>query len=114
LSFGASTRQLNDVTVVDLHGGFTLLEGEALHELLLDIFREGRTKVLLNFREVSYLDSSGLGQLVRGLYTARRNGAELYAVELNPRASEILRLTNLHRVFIDFPSERDALDSFGK
>jgi len=112
LSFSANTRQLGDVTVVDVRGGFTYTEGEAIHELLLDLFREGRTKVLLNFRDVSYLDSSGIGQLVRSLYTARRNGAELRAVELNPRAAEVLRLTNLHQVFTDFPDERTALESF--
>ena len=112
LSFSANTRQLGDVTVVDVRGGFTNVEGEAVHELLVDLFREGRTKVLLNFRGVSYLDSSGIGQLVRSLYTARRNGAELRAVDLNPRASEVLRLTNLYRIFTDFPDERAALDSF--
>jgi anti-sigma B factor antagonist len=112
LNFSANTRQLGDVTVVDVRGNFTNVEGEAVHELLVDIFREGRTKVLLNFRDVSYLDSSGIGQLVRSLYTARRNGAELRAVDLNPRASEVLRLTNLHRIFTDFPDERTALESF--
>ncbi len=112
MNFSANTRQLGDVTVVDVRGNFTNVEGEAVHELLVDIFREGRTKVLLNFRGVSYLDSSGIGQLVRSLYTARRNGAELRAVDLNPRASEVLRLTNLHRIFSDFPDERTALESF--
>ena len=52
LTFSANTRQLGDVTVVDVRGGFTNLEGEAVHEMLLDLFREGRTKVLLNFRDV--------------------------------------------------------------
>ena len=112
MNFSANTRQLGDVTIVDVRGTFTNVEGEAVHELLVDIFREGRTKVLLNFRDVSYLDSSGIGQLVRSLYTARRNGAELRAVDLNPRASEVLRLTNLLHIFTDFPDERTALDSF--
>jgi anti-sigma B factor antagonist len=112
LGFSASTRQLNDVTVVDVRGRFTLIEGEAVHELLVDLFEEGRKRVLLNFREVTYLDSSGIGQLVRALYTSRRSNAELRAVELNARAQEILRLTNLHTVFADFPTERAALTSF--
>ena len=112
LTFSANTRQLGDVTVVDVRGGFTNPEGEAVHELLLDLFREGRTKVLLNFREVSYLDSSGIGQLVRSLYTARNNGAELRAVALSGRAAEAIRLTNLHQIFADFPDEGSALQSF--
>jgi anti-sigma B factor antagonist len=112
LGFSASTRQLGEVTVVDVRGRFTLIEGEAVHDLLVDLFREGRTRVLLNFRDVSYLDSSGIGQLVRGLYTARKNAAELKAVDLKPRAREILRLTNLHTVFADFPDEQTAISSF--
>jgi anti-sigma B factor antagonist len=112
LGFSASTRQLGEVTVIDVRGRFTLIEGEAVHELLVDLFREGRTRVLLNFRGVTYLDSSGIGQLVRGLYTARKNAAELKAVELEQRAREILRLTNLHTVFADFPDEQTAVRSF--
>ena len=112
MGFSASTRQLGDVTVIDVRGRFTLIEGEAVHELLADLFREGRRRLLLNFRDVSYLDSSGVGQLVRALYTARRNGAELKAVDLSPRSREVLRLTNLHTVFADFPDEQTALQSF--
>lgn len=112
MGFSASTRQLGDVTVVDVRGRFTLIEGEAVHGLLMDLFQEGRRRVLLNLHGVSYLDSSGIGQLVRGLYTARKNGAELRAVDLSSRAREILRITNLHTVFTDFPDEQAAIGSF--
>jgi anti-sigma B factor antagonist len=103
---------LGEITVVDVRGRFTLIEGEAVHDLMKDLFEEGRRRVLLNFHDVSYLDSSGIGQLVRGLYTARKNGAELRAVDLSPRAREILRMTNLHTVFTDFPDEQAAISSF--
>jgi anti-sigma B factor antagonist len=112
LGFSASTRQLNDVTVVDVRGRFTLIEGEAVHDLLVDLFHEGRRRVLLNFRDVTYLDSSGIGQLVRALYTSRRNNAELRAVELNRQATEIIKLTNLHTVINDYPTEASAINSF--
>lgn len=112
MGFSASTRQLNDVTVIDVRGRFTQIEGEAVHDLLVDLFVEGKRRIVLNFRDVTYLDSSGIGQLVRALYTSRKNAAELRAVDLTPRALEILRLTNLHTVFSDFPSEQDALKSF--
>ena len=112
MGFSASTRQLGGVTVVDVRGRFTLIEGQAVHELLTDLFQEGRRRILLNFREVTYLDSSGIGQLVRVLYSARKNGAELRAVDLSPRARESLRLTNLHTVFTDFPDEQTAISSF--
>lgn len=112
MAFSASTRQLGEVTIVDVRGRFTLIEGEAVHDLLTDLFRDGKKRLLLNFRDVSYLDSSGVGQLIRSLYTARKNGAVLKAVELSPRALEVLRLTNLHTVFADYANEPDALRSF--
>ena len=112
MGFSASTRQIGEVTIVDVRGRFTLIEGEAVHELLVDLFRDGRRRVLLNFRDVSYLDSSGLGQLVRGLYTARKNNAELKAVELNARAQEVMHLTNLHQVFPNYEDEQAAMRSF--
>jgi anti-sigma B factor antagonist len=103
---------MNDVTVVDVRGRFTLIEGEAVHDLLVDLFHEGRKRVVLNFRDVTYLDSSGIGQLVRAIYTARRNNAELRAVELSPQAAEILKLTNLHTVISDYATESAAISSF--
>lgn len=112
MGFSASTRQLGDVTIVDVRGRFTMIEGEAVHELLMDLFEDGRRRVLLNFRDVTYLDSSGIGQLVRGLYSARKNNAELHAVDLNARAREVLHMTNLHTVFTDFPDEQAALRGF--
>jgi len=112
LGFSASTRQLADVTIVDIRGRFTLVEGEAIHDLLADLFHDQKKRLLLNFRDVSYLDSSGVGQLIRCLYTARRNGAELKAVDLSPRVLEVLRLTNLHTIFSDYTNEPDALRSF--
>lgn len=112
MSFSASTRQVGNITIVDVSGRFTMIEGEAVHELLGDLFRDGRKRVLLNLRNVTYLDSSGIGQLVRSVFTARKNDADLRAVDLSTRAQEILRLTNLHSVFTDFPDEQAALRSF--
>ena len=67
MGFSASTRQLGNVTVVDVRGRFTLIEGQAVHELLMDLFEDGRKRVLLNFRDVSYLDSSGIGAIDPGI-----------------------------------------------
>ncbi len=112
MGFSASTRQLGGITIVDVRGRFTLIEGEAVHELLVDLFHDDKVRVLLNFRDVTYLDSSGVGQLVRALYTARKNNAELRAVGLTKRVQEVLHLANLHSVFPDFPDEQTAMRSF--
>jgi anti-sigma B factor antagonist len=110
--FSARTRQFDDVTVVDVRGRMTSMEGDAIHELLLEILADGRRKIVLNLRDVSYLDSSGLGSLVRCLLTSRKHAAELKAVDLSPRTRELLKLANLELVLADFPSEQAALDSF--
>lgn len=112
MGFSARTRKLGDVTVVDVRGRFTMIEGQAVHDLLIDLFRDGRKKVLLNLRDVSYLDSSGVGQLIRGMFTAEKHGAIVRAVDLSARAQEILKLTNLQTVIADFPDEQSALRAF--
>jgi anti-sigma B factor antagonist len=112
VGFSASTRQNGGVTIVDVRGRFTLMEGQALHDLLADLFREGHRKVVLNFAEVSYLDSSGIGQLVRALYSAQRQDAELRIIEFNGRVRDVLKLTNLHEMLPDYPNEDAALSSF--
>jgi anti-sigma B factor antagonist len=112
LGFSARTRQLGDVTIVDVRGRFTLIEGEAVHELLLDLFHDGKSKVVLNLRDVTYLDSSGVGMLMRALYSARKNNAMLRAVDLSARVKEVLKMTNLHTVFSDFPDEATAIRDF--
>jgi anti-sigma B factor antagonist len=112
VGFSVGTRNFDGVTIIDVRGRFTLAEGQAVHDLLVDLFREGKHRVVLNLRDVSYLDSSGLGQLVRGLYTAERQGGELKAIGLSPRVEEVLRLTKLYEMFSDFPDEQAALRSF--
>lgn len=112
MGFSASTRQFGDVTVVDVRGRFTLIEGEAIHEMLVDLIHDGRRKLLLNLRDVTYLDSSGVGQLVRALYSAQKLSAQIKAVDLSPRVADVLRLLNLHAIFVDFEDEQTALRSF--
>lgn len=112
MGFSAGTRQFGEITMIDVRGRLTLTEGQALHDLLIDLFRTGQNRVVLNLREVSYMDSSGLGQLVRGLFTAQAHKAELKAVGLNPRVQEVLKLTNLYEMFSDYPDEQTALGSF--
>ena len=112
VGFSARTRQSGSVTIVDVRGRFTLMEGQALHDLLADLFCEGLRKVLLNFSDVAYLDSSGIGQLVRALYTAQRHDADLKIVEFNSRVREVLKLTNLHEMLGEYPNEDAALLSF--
>lgn len=112
MTFSAKTRQRGPATIIDLRGRLTIMEGEALHDLCLDLVNEGRKLIILNFRDVNYLDSSGIGQLVRSLFAARRNNADICAIDLSARSREILRLANLHTVINDFPDESAAIQRF--
>ena len=111
MSFSAKTRKHGSATIIDLHGRLTIMEGEALHDLCLELIRDGRKLIVLNFRDVDYLDSSGIGQLVRSLFAARRHNADICAVDLSARSREILRMANLHTVISDFPDESTALET---
>lgn len=111
MTFSAKTRQRGSATVIDLRGRLTLTEGEALHDLCLDLIQEGKKLIVLNFRNVEYLDSSGIGQLVRSLFAARRKNADICTVDLGTRSREILRIANLHTVIGDFPDESSAIET---
>jgi anti-anti-sigma factor len=111
LTFSAHTRQRGNAIIIDLKGRLTLMEGEALHDLCVDLIREGRKVIVLNFRKVDYLDSSGVGQIVRSLYAARRHNANICAVDLSARSRETLRMANLHTVIGDYPDESTALET---
>lgn len=112
MGFSASVRKLGDVTVIDMRGRLTLIEGEAVRELMSDLLVEGNRKLLLNLRGLSYLDSSGIGELVKLYCTVRRRGGDLKVVDLNEKALDIIRLTNLHSVLAEYPDETAAANSF--
>lgn len=111
MTFSANTRKLGSATIIELRGRLTLMEGEALHDLCLELIRDGHKLIILNFRNVDYLDSSGIGQIVRSLFAARRHNADICAVDLSARSREILRLANLHTVMGDFPDESSAIEA---
>lgn len=111
MTFSAKTRQRGLATIIDLEGRLTLLEGEALHDLCIDLIGEGKKLIVLNFRGVEYLDSSGIGQLVRSLFAARRHNADICTVDLGTRCREILRMANLHTVIGDFSDESSAIET---
>jgi anti-sigma B factor antagonist len=108
-------RQIEGVVVVDLAGKIALGDtNRQLHELVRQLVQEGKKHVLLNLKEVTAIDSSGLGELVSGYATLEKNGGTLKLVNLPPRVTEIMTITKLVTVFDVFENERDAVASFGK
>ncbi len=96
----ASTRLVGGVTIVDLSGRIVLGDGSAgLRDLLRDLVSEGNKKILLNLRNVNYIDSSGLGELVSAFTSMRSQGGELKLLNLTKRVRALLQITKLLTVF---------------
>jgi anti-sigma B factor antagonist len=106
-------RVVNDVTVLDLKGKITLGDGdEALKDKINSLVMQNRRRILLNLAEVPYIDSAGLGEVVRTYTTVSRQGGQLKLVNLTKRITDLLSITKLLTVFETFESEADALKTF--
>ncbi len=109
-----TTRHDGDVTIVDMTGRITLGEGsKALREMMREMADKGFKKILLNLHNVGYIDSSGLGELVKAYTTVRGQGGHLKLVEVSPRVHDLLQITKLHLVLEIEPDEATALKAFG-
>ena len=113
MSVKLSTRQVGDVSVVDVSGRITLGEGSsALRDTLRDMVNKGHKKILLNLSEVSYIDSSGIGELVSGFTTVTNQGGALKLLGLTKRVKDLLQITKLYTVFDVHEDEAHAVRSF--
>src|SRR5512132_1116218 len=103
----------NDVTVLDLKGKMTLGEGdELLKDKINSLLQQDRKHILLNLEGVPYIDSAGLGEIVRTYTTVSRQGGKLKLVNLTKRITDLLSITKLLTVFETFESEPEAIRSF--
>ena len=106
-------RVVGAVMILDLKGKITLGEGdEALKDKINSLILQGHKKILLNLADVPYIDSAGLGEVVRTYTTVSRQGGQLKMVNLTKRITDLLMITKLLTVFETFDNERDALQSF--
>ncbi len=106
-------RVVGDVTILDLKGKITLGEGdEALKDKINSLVLQNRRRILLNLAEVPYIDSAGLGEIVRTYTTVSRQGGQLKLVNLTKRITDLLSITKLLTVFETFDSEAEALQSY--
>ena len=106
-------RVVNGVTILDLKGKITLGEGdEALKDKINSLLLQERKRILLNLADVPYIDSAGLGEIVRTYTTVSRQGGQLKLVNLTKRITDLLSITKLLTVFEAFESETEALKSY--
>jgi anti-sigma B factor antagonist len=113
VSIKTSTRQVGEVTVVDLSGRITLGEGSTmLRDNIRDLLGRGQKKILLNLGDVTYIDSSGIGELVSGFTTVTNQGGQLKLLNLTKKVHDLLQITKLYTVFEVHNEEAAAVKSF--
>jgi anti-sigma B factor antagonist len=106
-------RAVGDVIVLDLKGKITLGEGdELLKDKVNSLVNQGHRKIVLNLAEVPYIDSAGLGEIVRTYTTVSRQGGSLKLLNLTKRITDLLSITKLLTVFETFETEDEAVRSF--
>jgi len=106
-------RQVGEVMILDLKGKVTLGEGdEVLKDKINSLILQNKKRILLNLADVPYIDSAGLGEIVRTYTTVSRQGGQLKLVNLTKRITDLLMITKLLTVFETFDVEQDALKSF--
>lgn len=113
MSVKLTTRKVGDVTVIDAVGRITLGEGSSsFRDTVRDLAAKGDRKLLLNLAEVTYIDSSGIGELVSAFTTVTNQGGQLKLLHLTKRIEDLLQITKLYTVFEVFDDEAAAVRSF--
>ena len=113
MSMTIDERNVGDVVILDIKGKITLGEGdELLKDKVNSLVNQGRRKILLNFGDVPYVDSAGLGEIVRTYTTVSRQGGSLKLLSLTKRITDLLAITKLLTVFETFDTESEAIKSF--
>ncbi len=114
MSVKLSVRKVGDVTVIDAVGRITLGEGaSSFRDTIRDLVAKGEKKIVLNLGDVSYIDSSGIGELVSAFTTVTNQGGQLKLLNLTKRIQDLLQITKLYTVFEVYDDETKAVQSFG-
>ncbi|HYW45466.1 MAG TPA: STAS domain-containing protein [Bryobacteraceae bacterium] len=113
MSLKANVRRAGDVAIVDLSGRITLGEGTGLvRTTIKDLVNSGQKNILLNLKEVSYLDSSGLGEMVGAYATVTNAQGSIKLLHTQAKVHDLLQVTKLYTVFATFDDEQEALRSY--
>jgi anti-sigma B factor antagonist len=107
-------RRIGDVTILQLIGRLELDSGDAiLRDAINRLVGAGQVKLVLDMKEVTRLDSAGIGMLVSKYLTARRSGGTIKILHPTERTDHLMDITKLHTVFEVFTDEESAVKSFG-
>ena len=115
MSMKVKTRQVDGITILDLSGRITLGEGSVtIRDAVRDVLAKGSNKILLNLGDISYIDSSGIGELVSAFTSVRNQGGELKLLHLTKKVHDLLQITKLYTVFDVKDDEAGAIAAFSR
>ena len=115
MSMKVTSRQVDGVTILDCSGRITLGEGSVtIRDAVREDINKGNKKILLNLGDISYIDSSGIGELVSAYTAVKNQGGELKLLNLTKKVKDLLQITKLYTVFDIHDDEAHAIHSFGK
>jgi anti-sigma B factor antagonist len=102
-----------DVVILSLKGKLTIGKGDVLLRKHIDeALANNEKKIVLNMKDVSYMDSSGVGELVSSFTSVNNRGGKLKLLNLSTKVHDLLQITQLLRVFEIFDNEKEAVNSF--
>jgi anti-sigma B factor antagonist len=106
-------RVVGDVTILEPQGRLVLYEGETdLKARVNELVAQGRVKIILDLKNVTYIDSAGVGSIIAKYLSVRRQGGDLKLLNLTKRSMRLMTITHLLTVFDSFDSEEAAVNSF--
>ena len=115
MSMRIKTRQVDGISIMDCSGRITLGEGSVqLRDAVRDLLAKGSKQILLNLGDVTYIDSSGIGELVSAFTTVRNQGGDLKLLNLTKKVHDLLQITKLYTVFDVKDDEASAVASFAR
>lgn len=113
MSMKMAVHEKSGVSVVDISGKLTLGEStNALRNKMNELAESGSDRILLNMADVTYIDSSGIGELVAAHATVANAGGDIKLLNLAKRVHDLLKITKLYTVFEVFEDEASAIGSF--
>ena len=113
MTFRTHVRESAEVIILDVSGRIVLGDGaKQLSGKIVELVSQGHNKILLNLAEVTYVDSSGLGELVSSYGTVKKANGKIKLLNIQPKIADLLRMTRLDAVFESFSEESRALSSF--
>jgi anti-sigma B factor antagonist len=113
MSLKITIRDIDHVTILDLTGRIVLGdELDVLRDAIRNLLTQGKKKIILNLADVDYIDSSGVGDLVRSFTSVRNQGGELKLLNLTQKVHDVLHVTKLYTVFDIRDDEFKAVKSF--